>query len=636
MIILTVSNLTKSFGVDDVLKDINIQLKDGQKLGMVGVNGSGKTTLMRIIADLEPYDGGSIAMKPDMKIGYHAQLDDFSSDRTVMEEMELCFEHVFKIEQRLRQMEEDMGKMHDGDPYAYRKLTNDYTRLMDEFEQGGGYGYKSAILGVLNGLSLPKELYDKNINLLSGGERTRVKLAKLLLQKPDLLLLDEPTNHLDLEAIGWLEDYLASFKGSMILISHDRYFLDTICDSIVEISMGRSEQYEGNYTRYLELRNEVYERRMKEYTQQQKEIARQKAIIERYRRYNQEWSIHKAKTREHVLEKMELVEKPRDESQIEFTFQARRRTGNDVLIAEGLKKSFGERKLFENVGMHIRAGDRIALIGPNGIGKTTLLRIILGLETSDDGEIIYGANLDTGYYDQQQTSLTPKKQIIDEIWDEFPRMSQTQVRSCLGAFLLSGDDVFRTISTLSGGERARVMFTKLMLRGDNFLILDEPTNHLDMDSREVLESALADFTGTIFFVSHDRFFINRIANKVYEMSPDGMREYLGDYDDYISAKRKEEQPPEDLGPVRTKTAIRDEKRREREAKEQRQQRRAAIQKCEKDIAACEEEISRLEALMGDPETYKDSELAAKCAVDYNKEQKRRDELYELWESLQEE
>jgi len=588
---------------------------------------------MRIIAGLEHADEGGVSLRPELRAGYHAQLGDLLSEATVFEEMLSVFEPLFEMEARLREMEREMGALHESDPDAYRKLTKEYDRLMIRYESEGGYSYNSAILGVLNGLGIAQPLHNRPVNLLSGGERTRVKLAKLLLQKPDLLLLDEPTNHLDLDAIAWLEDYLVSFKGSMIVISHDRYFLDAVCNTIVEISLGQAEQYAGNYTRFLALRAQVYERRMKEYAMQQKEIERQKAIIARFRSYSQEWSIKKAKTREHILEKMELVEKPRTESGIEFTFEARRRTGTDVLIAQNLSKSYEGRTLFHGLDLHIRAGDRVALIGPNGIGKTTLLRILSGHETGDTGSFFYGANVDMGYYDQQQASLSQDKQIIDEIWDEFPRMNMTQVRNSLATFLFTGDDVFRTVGTLSGGERGRVIFTKLMLRGDNFLLLDEPTNHLDMDSREVLEAALDDFSGTILFVSHDRFFINRIANRVIEMRVDGVKEYIGNYDDYLSARRREAQPEADDAFGKTKTALREERRKERLETDRRQQKRRILEELEQSIVRVEEEIIRCEQLLAQPETYRDSALAQRTTAEYARLKEEYEELFSRWEEL---
>jgi ATP-binding cassette subfamily F protein 3 len=634
MILLSAAHVTKAFGVDEILKDVNFTLQDQQKLGLVGVNGSGKTTLMRMIAGLDHPDGGQLFIKSELRIGYHAQLGDLLSEKTVYEELLSVFDGLFEIEARLRDMEAQMGTLHDTDPDGYEKLLRDYTRMTDVFEREGGYSYKSAIYGVLNGLSIDKALHDRPVKLLSGGERTRVKLAKLLLQKPELLLLDEPTNHLDLEAIAWLEDYLSACRASVIVISHDRYFLDAVCNTIVELSSGVAEQYEGDYSRFLDLRAQAYERKLKMYTQQQKEIARQKEIIARFRRYNQEWSIKRAKTRENVLAKMDLVDKPQTQQSIEFTFQAHRRTGNDVLIAENLSKAFDGRTLFAGVDLHVRAGDRVAIIGPNGIGKTTLLRMLLGLEPCDSGEILYGTNLDIGYYDQQQSSLDDKKQIIDEIWDEFPRMNMTQVRNALATFLLTEDDVFRPIGTLSGGERGRVMFTKLMLRGDNVLVLDEPTNHLDMDSREVLESALCDFTGTILLVSHDRFFINRIANRVIELSACGIKSYLGNYDDYLAAKNKENEPQIEE-PQKTKTALRDEKRRQRLEKEARQQQRALLAQLEREIESKEAEIARLETVLAAPETYQDASLAQQTALEYAKAQKQLEALYHQWEEQDE-
>ncbi|MGI5899230.1 MAG: ABC-F family ATP-binding cassette domain-containing protein [Christensenellales bacterium] len=633
MILISVENVTKAFGADDVLSDVSLTLQDDQKMGLVGVNGSGKTTLMRIIAGLDHQDGGRVSIRPELRVGYHAQLGDIDSTATVMEEMLAVFSHVFDMEKRLRDMEVAMGSLH-GDPAAFRKLSKDYDRLMSRFESEGGYSYRSSIMGVLNGLSIPQDMHDRSVTLLSGGEKTRVKLAKLLLQRPDVLLLDEPTNHLDLDAIAWLEDYIRGFNGSVIVISHDRYFLDAVTNTTVELFMGRSQQYGGNYSRFLQLRAEVYERQMKEYELQQKEIERQKEIIARFRRYGQEWSVKRAKTRERQLEKMEIKEKPSDESAISFTFEARRRSGTDVLIAEDLSKSYDGRTLFSGLDLHIRAGERVALIGPNGIGKTTLLRILCGKKQSDSGAFMLGANVDMGYYDQQQESISGGKDIINEVWDEFPHMNMTQVRNSLAAFLFVGDEVFKEIDSLSGGERGRVMFTKLMLRGDNFLILDEPTNHLDMDSREVLEEALASFTGTILFVSHDRFFINRIADRVIEMSATGVKEYLGNYDDFISSKKKESQAAEET-PFRTKTALREERRRERVEIEKRQSARKAGEELLERIALAEARVQKLEERLADPALYQDGGAVQALSVEYAKEKENLEHIYEEWIEFEE-
>ncbi len=561
MIVMQTNQLTKSFGVNEVLKGINLTVQDRHRVGLVGSNGSGKSTLLKILAGKDHYDGGTLSMTRGLRIGYHTQLDDLTSPLTVWQEMETCFEDTFRMEEKLREMEARMGEIHESDPEGFARLSEEYTRLTDRFEEEDGYAWRSRLQGVLTGLGFTSAQYEQTVASLSGGERTRLKLGKLLLAKTDLLLLDEPTNHLDLNSMQWLEDYLRAYKGAVVVVSHDRYFLDAVCNSIAELSFGRIEQYEGNYTRYLKLREEVMVRRMKEYTLQQKEIAREEAIIAQFRAYNTEAAHIKAKSREKRLNMIERVDKPVEEHNVYFRFHAGRGTGNDVLMCENLSKSFGARRLFHDLNLHVRAGERIALLGANGVGKTTLLKILTGRERPDTGEVRFGSGVEVGYYDQQQEGLSPDKTVLDEVWDDFPRMEQTPIRNALAGFLFTGDDVLAPVSTLSGGERGRVLLTKLMLRQDNFLILDEPTNHLDMDSREMLETALLGFEGTILTVSHDRYFINRIADRVLVMEPDGVTEYLGNYDDYLEKLAQKNAPEEELAPQKTKTALRGAKRR---------------------------------------------------------------------------
>ena len=432
----------------------------------------------------------------------------------------------------------------------------------------------------------------------------------------------------------WLEDYLRAYKGAVVVVSHDRYFLDAVCNTIAKLSFGRIEQYEGNYTRYLKLREEVMVRRMKEYTLQQKEIAREEAIIAQFRAYNTEAAHIKAKSREKRLNMIERVDKPVEEHNVYFRFHAGRGTGNDVLMCENLSKSFGARRLFHDLNLHVRAGERIALLGANGVGKTTLLKILTGRERPDTGEVRFGSGVEVGYYDQQQEGLSPDKTVLDEVWDDFPRMEQTPIRNALAGFLFTGDDVLAPVSTLSGGERGRVLLTKLMLRQDNFLILDEPTNHLDMDSREMLETALLGFEGTILTVSHDRYFINRIADRVLVMEPDGVTEYLGNYDDYLEKLAQKNAPEEELAPQKTKTALREEKKREKAAIEAARREKARIANLETQITDLEEQMTKLEIEMSDPEAYQDNARAQSMNKRYNDLQKKIADLYEEWEQAQ--
>ena len=631
MIILSAQNIAKSFGVNAVLRDVSFTIQQGDRIGLVGVNGCGKSTLMRIVAGLDAPDSGEMAIVRGTRIGYLAQQDMVTSGASVWQELESVFTPVFEMEARLRALEDEMGRAHE-DAAQFARLSAEYDKLTHRFEEADGYAWKSMVSGVLNGLGFTPAQYGQCVDSLSGGEKTRLCLARLLLQKPDLLLLDEPTNHLDMETLGWLENYLCAYRGSVLVISHDRYFLDHVCTGMVEILMGNAEQYSGNYTRYIAQRQERFETRMRAYTLQQKEIERQQAIIARYRMFNREKSIRAAESREKALERMEKLEKPVDERAIRFQFEARRRTGEDVLRISEVSKSFGEKHLFSHLSLHVRAGDRIALIGPNGVGKSTLIKLITGEEQADNGEIRYGANVDIGYYDQHQSALHPDKTVLDEVWDRFPRMEQSDVRGALGMFLFTGDDVFQPIRTLSGGEKGRVALTALMLRKDNLLLLDEPTNHLDMDSREVLEDALAGFGGTIITVSHDRYFINRVADRIIEMQPDGVTEYMGNYDDYLEKKNRP--APQEQTAGKTRTELDKEKRREKQSKQALRQLKARAQEAEKAVGAKEEEIASLESQLADPTLYADSQRAAQVQRAYQQAQSDLTRLYTEWEEAE--
>lgn len=631
MIILSAQHIAKSFGVNAVLRDVSLTVQQGDRIGLVGVNGCGKSTLMRILAGLDAQDGGEISLVRGLRFGYLAQQNMVTSGETVWNELQKVYEQVFAMEKKLRELEDEMAHAHT-DAQRFAQLSADYDRLTQRFEEADGYSWKSMVSGVLNGLGFKPAQYDQYVDSLSGGEQTRLCLARLLLQKPDLLLLDEPTNHLDMETLQWLENYLAAYKGSVLVISHDRYFLDHVCTGIVEILMGSSEQYNGNYTRYIAQRQERFESRMRAYEIQQKEIERQQAIIARYRMFNREKSIRAAESREKALDRMEKLEKPVDERAIRFSFEARRRTGEDVLQLTEISKSFGEKHLFHDLTLRVRAGDRVALIGPNGVGKSTLIKIIVGEEQPDTGFIRYGSNVDIGYYDQHQSTLHADKTALDEIWDRFPQMEQSNVRGALGMFLFTGDDVFKPIHTLSGGEKGRVALTALMLRKDNLLLLDEPTNHLDMDSREVLEDALTDFGGTIITVSHDRYFINRIANRIIEMQPDGVTEYIGNYDDYIERKNRPVAVEAEAG--KTKTELEKEKRREKLSRQALRQLKIRAQEAEKAVGVKEAEIAELEAQMADPSLYSDAQKSADVQRAYQKAQQALQTLYEQWEAAE--
>ena len=634
MVLLSLSAVRKAFGTNEVIRDATLALQEGERLGLVGVNGSGKTTLLKIINGDMPSDGGEISIAKDARIGFLTQHADIDGELSIMEELTRVFDPLIAMEKRLRALEAEMAEAHE-DAEAFARLSNEYDKLTRRFEDAGGYEWPSRVQGVLAGLGFAKDRRDMPARLLSGGEKTRLCLARILLMQPEILMLDEPTNHLDLAAVGWLEDTLKKYPGTVIVISHDRYFLNAVCDCMAELSMGRLTRYSGNYDAFVRKRQANLERQLKEYKLQQAEIARQEAIIARYRMFNREKSIKAAESREKRLEKIVRLEKPVSEDKVRFSFEARRRTGEDVLIAKDLSKSYDGRKLFEHFSLHLRAGDRVALIGPNGVGKTTLLRIFVGEETADGGTMKFGANVDIGYYDQHQAGLHPDKDVLNELWDDFPRLDADRVRGVLALFLFTGDDVFQKIHTLSGGERGRLALAKLMLRKDNLLFMDEPTNHLDMDSREVLEHALDDFDGTLLAVSHDRYFINRVANRVIEMSAEGVREYLGNYDDYLEKKRAALLPEEAASDGLTQTQRDKLKRKERLARESRRQLEDRVRAVEAEIARTEAEVARLEAEMAAPGAWQDPEAGRALTESHARAKETLDALYDEWAELAE-
>ena len=634
MVLLSLSAVRKAFGTNEVIRDATLALQEGERLGLVGVNGSGKTTLLKIINGDMPSDGGEISIAKDARIGFLTQHADIDGELSIMEELTRVFDPLIAMEKRLRALEAEMAEAHE-DAEAFARLSNEYDKLTRRFEDAGGYEWPSRVQGVLAGLGFAKDRRDMPARLLSGGEKTRLCLARILLMQPEILMLDEPTNHLDLAAVGWLEDTLKKYPGTVIVISHDRYFLNAVCDCMAELSMGRLTRYSGNYDAFVRKRQANLERQLKEYKLQQAEIARQEAIIARYRMFNREKSIKAAESREKRLEKIVRLEKPVSEDKVRFSFEARRRTGEDVLIAKDLSKSYDGRKLFEHFSLHLRAGDRVALIGPNGVGKTTLLRIFVGEETADGGTMKFGANVDIGYYDQHQAGLHPDKDVLNELWDDFPRLDADRVRGVLALFLFTGDDVFQKIHTLSGGERGRLALAKLMLRKDNLLFMDEPTNHLDMDSREVLEHAPDEFDGTLLAVSHDRYFINRVANRVIEMSAEGVSEYLGNYDDYLEKKRAALLPEEAASDGLTQTQRDKLKRKERLARESRRQLEDRVRAAEAEIARTEAEVARLEAEMAAPGAWQDPEAGRALTESHARAKETLDALYDEWAELAE-
>jgi len=635
MILISVQNLQKGYGAHQVLRGLTFSLQRGEKMGLVGVNGCGKTTLLRLISGEEEPDGGAVHCNKDLRLGYLAQIGDIALTDTVWGAILRVFEPVIALEARLRKLERDMEEAgSDGDTASVLRLSGEYQRLTEEFARMEGYAYEGEIRRVLSGLGLSRDLEEREVKTLSGGEHTRLSLAKLLLQKPDVLLMDEPTNHLDLSAIEWLQAYLAEYRGTLLLVSHDRYFLDHVCTSMGEILGGRMFKYSGNYTEFLKRRAADFETRAKAYNLQQKEIEREKAIIERYRSFNREKSVRAAESRQKRLDRMERLEKPMEEGQVRFSFGIRRRSGDDVLKAKGLEKSFEGHVLFQDLSFALRAGDRVAMIGPNGVGKSTLLKILVSQLTPDRGSVLFGANTDVGYYDQHQQGLSPYNTVLDEVWNAFPSLEQSRVRGALGLFLFTGDDVFERIETLSGGERARVALTKLMLKKDNLLLLDEPTNHLDMDSREVLEEALSDFEGAILAVSHDRYFINRFAERVLVMDEDGITEHLGNFDDYVERRDRPSPPMETAGQEATKTRqIKERKLNRRQGALVREQ-KALAREAEEAISGSDARMARLEALLSLPETYENAERARELTEAYQRERDGQAALYEALEEAE--
>lgn len=537
--ILACQNITKSFGIKEILKDIQFHIEEHEKAALVGINGAGKSTLLKIIMNEETADSGQVILGKDKTIGYLAQQQEQSYQNTIYEEMLSVKQHIIELDQKIRDTEAAM-KHTEGD--ALNALLDSYTRLNHEFEQANGYAYKSEIQGVLKGLGFTEADYDTKISTLSGGQKTRVALGRLLLSQPDVILLDEPTNHLDMNSITWLEGYLNNYTGAVLIVSHDRYFLDRIVTKVIELEHGVSQVYHGNYSWYAARREEIRTSKMKAYLNQQAEIQHQEAVIAKLKSFNREKSIKRAESREKMLERMEVLEKPQElRDAMQIRLEPELESGTDVLLVEHLSKSFGEHQLFHDLALDIKRGERVALIGNNGTGKTTILKIINKYIPKDEGRIVLGTRVKIGYYDQEHQVLSPEKTIFQEISDAYPSLTNTRIRNVLAAFLFTGDDVFKKIQDLSGGERGRVSLAKLMLSSANLLILDEPTNHLDITSKEILESALCRYTGTVLYVSHDRYFINRTATRILDLTGQHLNEYKGNYDYYLEKKELVEQ-----------------------------------------------------------------------------------------------
>ena len=532
--ILSCQSICKSFGEKVILQDASFHIEEREKAALIGNNGAGKTTLLRIIMEEISADSGQVVIAKDKKIGYLAQYQDIHGHHTIYEELMTTKQYILDMEDKIRSLEQEM-KYVAGD--KLESLMNSYTRLTHQFELENGYAYKSEIVGVLKGLGFEEEDYGKQIENLSGGQKTRVALGKLLISKPDILLLDEPTNHLDMESIAWLETYLLNYPGAVFIVSHDRYFLDKVVTKIVEIEAAQMRMYEGNYSAYALKKAQLRDAQYKAYLNQQREIKHQEAVITKLRSFNREKSIKRAESRVKMLDKIKRIEKPIEiDNQMRISLEPRFISGNDVLTVEGLSKAFPGQTLFTDINFEIKRGERVALIGNNGTGKTTILKILNGIVAADAGRFALGSKVQIGYYDQEHHVLHMEKTIFQEISDTYPTLTETEIRNMLAAFLFTGDDVFKLISSLSGGERGRVSLAKLMLSEANFLILDEPTNHLDIASKEILEEALNSYTGTVLYVSHDRYFINQTATRIMDLTNQAIVNYIGDYDYYLEKK----------------------------------------------------------------------------------------------------
>lgn len=635
MIILSCNNISKFYLAKEILKDISFSIDEGEKIGLVGLNGSGKTTLFNILAKEIPKDGGEIYTQKNLRIGYLKQHTQIQSENTVFNECLKVFDHLIEMEKNLRILEEKIsieGKK--GDSETLQNLMEEYSNISEQFSNQNGYGFKSEIKGTLKGLGFSDEDMDKKVNNLSGGQKSRLALAELLLQKPDLLLLDEPTNHLDIEAISWLEKFLNEYKGSALIISHDRYFLDNVSSRIFHLENLELKTYNGNYTEFMKKRKVEMELLKKQYENQQKEIERQEEIIKRFLNYGGQRYINQAQSRQKMLDKMKKIDKPLvDSKKTKLTFEPKIKSGRDVLAVETLEKSFDETPLFKNVSFNIYRGEKVGLIGPNGIGKTTLFKIILNNMPSTYGKITLGHHVNIGYFDQEQTNLHLDKTIIDEIWDENPKLDYYQIRTYLSQFLFFGDDIFKEVEDLSGGERSRLALLKLMLSKTNFLLMDEPTNHLDIDSKEVLEESLKNYNGTLFVISHDRYFLNTVTDKILELSKEGMEEFLGNYDYYVEKKNQIEEVEEEE--TKTKTQIKLEKKKERKKIEEKRKIKKKTTELENQIILNEEKIVNIDEKLADPNIYDNLEKVKQLTEKREETQRLVEKLYDELINLEE-
>ena len=638
--ILACHNISKSFGEQTIVHEGSFHIEEHEKAALVGINGAGKSTIMKMIMGELPLDGGSVVLAKGKTIGYLAQHQDLSHGNSIYEEVKSAKADVIALETQIRQIEEELSSLSGT---ALEERLNTYHRLTAAFERADGYTYKSEIAGVLKGLGFAEEEFTKCVDDLSGGQKTRVSLGKLLLTKPDILLLDEPTNHLDMSSISWLETYLLNYSGAVLIVSHDRYFLNRVVSKVIEIEQGHIMTYVGNYTAYAQKKQQLRDARLKEYLNQQREIKHQEAVIEKLKSFNREKSIRRAESREKMLNKIVPLEKPVElNTDIHLHLEPSCVSGNDVLKVEGLCKSFPPQILFQNVDFEIKRGEHVAIIGDNGTGKTTLLKILNRVLPADSGTFTLGTNVKIGYYDQEHHVLNMDKTIFDEISDDYPSLTGTRIRNILAAFLFTGDDVFKLIRDLSGGERGRVSLAKLMLSEANFLILDEPTNHLDITSKEILENALNDYTGTVLYVSHDRYFINQTATRIMELTNNRFINYIGNYDYYLAKKEELTAAYTDSTSSNTVQAAEatasEAKLSWQEQKEEQarlRKRQNELKKTEERIAFLENRDAELNELLSKEEIYTNSVKCQELATEKTKNNEELETLYEKWEELAE-
>lgn len=635
--ILSVSNIHKSFNEIPVLKNVSFHIEDYDKTAIVGINGAGKTTLLRIIMGELSADEGVVTLSRDKTIGYLSQHEAVSGENTIYNELLSVKQNIIDLEQRIRSVELQMKTASED---TLQQLMNSYTNLTHEFESANGYAYKSELVGVLKGLGFDEEEFQRSVSTLSGGQKTRVALGKLLLQKPDLIILDEPTNHLDMSSITWLETYLLNYRGAVIIVSHDRYFLDRIANKVIELDNTKATVFTGNYTDYAAKKEMLRAAEYNAYMKQQQEIKHQEQVIEKLRSFNREKSIRRAESRVKMLDKIEVLEKPTEiRADMHLRLEPKYPSGNDVLHVENLSKSFGSLTLFEHLDLDIKKGEHVAIIGDNGTGKTTILKIINELVAPDTGEIRLGSNVAIGYYDQEHHVLHMDKTLFEEISDDYPALTNTEIRNTLAAFLFTGEDVFKQVKTLSGGERGRVSLAKLMLSEANFLILDEPTNHLDIMSKEILEDALNAYTGTVLYVSHDRYFINKTASRILDLNQKVLTNYLGNYEYYLEKRDGQLALINNSAPVQeSASTLSDTKQNWKAQKEQ----QAAQRKKENDLKKCEESIEQLEQrnseidlLMASPEVCTDVAKLQELSKEKEENDSKLNDLYEKWELLSE-